>query len=412
MLGLAMVVFGTGSVRFFLALYVILLLTIPMPYTLQAILTLKLQLISTYIGVWVIHLLGIPVFSEGNVIDLGSYKLQVAEACSGLRYLLPLSCISFMLACLYQAPTWKRAIVFASAPLITVLINSFRIAVIAVLVNQYGSQMAEGFLHEFEGWVIFLFGAGLLLGVIVVLDRFSFSGLSFDTFGIQQNGAARELPRFKSGPVLLSAIACCVASMLVGGISWQHSHTPALSRELFSSFPRQLGDWAGREGRLDPDVISALRATDYYVGDFSEPNIQAVNLFVAYYDALSKGAAIHSPRVCLPGAGWEFAAFEERQFTELSPSTPGTYNRVIIQKGEDRILMYYWYDQRERRTANEFMMKLYLLIDSIRVGRSDGALVRVYTPISNRQGGAAAADARLKAFAEKALPTLQPYLPN
>jgi exosortase D (VPLPA-CTERM-specific) len=412
LLGLAVVVAGTGPLRLFLALYVILLLTIPMPYTLQAILTLKLQLISTDIGVWIIQLLGIPVFSEGNVIDLGIYKLQVAEACSGLRYLLPLTCISFMLACVYQAPMWKRAIIFASAPLITVLINSFRIAVIAVLVNRFGSQMAEGFLHQFEGWVIFLFGAALLIGEIVVLERFRVAGLSFDIFGNEARPKSDRRLALRTRPVLISVGACCIAAALVGAITWQHSHTASISREVFSSFPRQLGNWNGREGRLDPDVLSILKATDYYVGDFAQSGPQSVNLFVAYYDALSKGAAIHSPRVCLPGAGWEFAAFEERPFTELSTSTPGTFNRVVIQKGEDKILMYYWYDQRDRRTANEFMMKLYLLIDSVRVGRSDGALVRIYTPVSNGQGALAAADGRLKGFAAQALPALARYLPN
>ena len=135
LLGIAVVIFGTGPIRVFLPLAVPLLLTIPLPFTLQAIVTVKLQLISTQIGEAAIRLFGIPVFVEGNVIDLGQYKLQVAEACSGLRYLLPLTAISFILAYLYKAPFWKKAVLVASAAPITILINSFRIAVIAVLVQ-------------------------------------------------------------------------------------------------------------------------------------------------------------------------------------------------------------------------------------------------------------------------------------
>src|SRR5215510_6903391 len=141
-LGLALITFGTGSFRIFLPLALILLLTIPLPYTLQAIVTVKLQLFSTELGVAVIRLFGIPVFVDGNIIDLGNYKLQVVEACSGLRYLLPLTCISLILAFLYQAPLWKRAIVVVSAAPITVLINSLRIGIIAVLVDKFGIQMA------------------------------------------------------------------------------------------------------------------------------------------------------------------------------------------------------------------------------------------------------------------------------
>ena len=93
----------------------LLLLTIPLPFTLQAMLTIKLQLISTELGVAMIQLMGVPVFVEGNIIDLGTYKLQVAEACSGLRYMLPLLCMSFLVAYLYKAPFWKRAIVVISS---------------------------------------------------------------------------------------------------------------------------------------------------------------------------------------------------------------------------------------------------------------------------------------------------------
>ena len=94
----------------------------------------------------VIQLFGIPVYVEGNIIDLGVYKLQVAEACSGLRYLLPLTCISVLVAYLYKAPFWKKALLVVSAAPLTVLINSFRIAITAVLVNSFGISMAEGFL--------------------------------------------------------------------------------------------------------------------------------------------------------------------------------------------------------------------------------------------------------------------------
>lgn len=160
--GVAIVVFGWRAARVLLPLVVLLLLTVPLPYTLQAMLTIKLQLVSTNLGVAIIQLLQIPVYVEGNIIDLGSYKLQVAEACSGLRYLLPLTCISFLIAYLYKASFWKKAALVVSAAPITIAINSFRIAVTAVLVNAFGIQMAEGFFHQFEGWIVFLMGVCLL----------------------------------------------------------------------------------------------------------------------------------------------------------------------------------------------------------------------------------------------------------
>ena len=99
---------------------------------------------------------GISVYLEGNVIDLGSYKLQVVEACSGLRYLFPLVSLSFIAAYIYHGAFWKKAIIFLSSIPITVLMNSFRIGVIGVLVEYGGPGQAEGFLHDFEGWIIFM----------------------------------------------------------------------------------------------------------------------------------------------------------------------------------------------------------------------------------------------------------------
>ena len=158
------------------------------------------------------------------------------------------------------------------------------------------------------------------------------------------------------------AAVCLVAVTISTSLAYAHAHAPIPARQSFAMFPPNIGAWQGREQRLEPDVITALKATDTYIADFSETTSKSpVNLFVAYYDSMSKGAAIHSPRVCLPGSGWEFASFEERGFDELQAGAAGTYNRVTIQKGSQKILMYYWFQQRQRRTANEFSMKYYLL---------------------------------------------------
>ncbi len=108
------------------------------------------------------RLLGISVYLEGNVIDLGSYKLEVAEACSGLRYLFPLMSVGAIMAYLINGKAWARVVVFASTIPIAILMNSFRIGVIGVLVDRYGTEQATGILHFFEGWVVFMICLALL----------------------------------------------------------------------------------------------------------------------------------------------------------------------------------------------------------------------------------------------------------
>ena len=129
-----------------------------------------------------IRAMQVPVFLEGNVIDLGQYKLQVVEACSGLRYLYPLLSLGFLAAYLFQAPLWKRAVVFFSTIPITIVMNSFRIGMVGVMVDNFGPQSADGLLHFFEGWIIFIACAGLLALEIFVLARIGGRKKFFEVF--------------------------------------------------------------------------------------------------------------------------------------------------------------------------------------------------------------------------------------
>src|SRR5205085_11603535 len=118
---------------------------IPLPDFLYQSVSAQSQLISSQLGVAIIRLFGISVLLEGNVIDLGSYKLQVVEACSGLRYLYPLLSVGFLMAYMYPAALrWRLLLLLSTIP-ITVITNSMRIAITGVLIQRWGSGMGEGF---------------------------------------------------------------------------------------------------------------------------------------------------------------------------------------------------------------------------------------------------------------------------
>ena len=138
----------------------ILLLMVPLPDFLLNNLSAEMQLISSAIGVWFMRLFGVSVYLEGNVIDLGGYQLQVAEACDGLRYLFPLMTLGFIVAYFFKAALWKRVLLFLSSIPITILMNSLRVGMIGIMVEHWGIGMAEGFLHEFQGWAVFMAECG------------------------------------------------------------------------------------------------------------------------------------------------------------------------------------------------------------------------------------------------------------
>jgi len=414
--GLLLVVMGTRRGLSLWAPVFYLVFMLPLPQFMYWPLSIKLQTISSEIGVALISLFGVPVYLDGNVIDLGAYQLQVAEACSGLRYLFPLASFGFLFAALYKGPFWHRAVLFLSAMPITVLMNSVRIGIIGLLVDRWGTEQAEGFLHAFEGWVIFmacivlLYAEALLLGRLARPRLSAYTMLDLDFGGLWRQ-AARITSIRSSRALVLTSVA-----ILVVGTAWHFAPTRAAiapARSPLILFPTELGDWQGRRQLLDENTERVLAADDYLLADYaSTAGDKPVNLLVAYYDSLTNGSGIHSPEVCIPSGGWEVSKWTTASIDVPSSSgAPLKVNRAIIQKGLTRQLVYYWFEQRGRDLTNDYVAKAYTVYDSVARGRTDGALVRVVTSIEQGEEPDAAAE-RLQRFLRLTLPQLAKYVPR
>jgi len=394
-----------------------LVFMLPLPQFVYWQLTIFLQLVSSELGVWFIQLAGIPVFLEGNVIDLGVYKLQVAEACSGLRYLFPILSFSYLFAILYRGPFWHKAVMFLMAAPLTIFMNSFRIGMIGVLVNSYGIGQAEGFLHFFEGWVIFGACIGILFLMAVLLQRLTPSPLGLrDTIDMDLDGLGAQASRFLS---IAPARGIAIATALSLVITAAFLLTPAPERvvperDSFVLFPREIGDWNSYTIPLEPEVAQVLNASDSINAVFTLPDRpdSYVNFFSAYYDKQTEGSGIHSPEVCLPVGGWEVFSIDPVEVS-LPDTVYGTFtlNRAVIEKGLSRQLVYYWFEQRGKRMTNDYLAKADVVWDSLTIGRTDGALVRLVTPI-NRGETETEADARLQGFMAEMLPRLPRFIPE
>jgi EpsI family protein len=179
-------------------------------------------------------------------------------------------------------------------------------------------------------------------------------------------------------------------------------------RARFASFPGKIGPWQGRTSLLDPGTERGLGLDDYILSDYVKSDGRAVNLYIAYYSSQRKGLSPHSPLVCIPGGGWLITKFDRTADTGAGVEMP--LNRVIIERDLQRELVYYWFDERGRKIADEYWAKWYLLADAIMKNRTDGALVRLTTLIvpgeSERD-----ADDRLRSFMRDLVPTLAQYLP-
>ncbi|MEP6021547.1 MAG: VPLPA-CTERM-specific exosortase XrtD [Paracoccaceae bacterium] len=415
--GLLLVSFGWQTGKHFWPPVVHLVYMLPLPGVIYYKMTTWLQFISSELGVWFLKLMAVPVFLDGNIIDLGITKLHVAEACSGLRYLFPILSFSYIFAVLYRGPMWHKAVLLISAAPITVLMNSVRIGIAGYVVNHWGVSWLDGFTHFFEGWVIFVACILLLFALARIMLFFNrqkmslVEALDLDTDGLMTQAMRLRLVQ-PSKALIVSAMV-----LVVGTLTWAALPDRGdirVPRDSFAIFPRSLGEWSqsGPREFLNPHVERVLAADDYHQVNLAKPGVETtVGLFMAWYYDQSAGG-VHSPEVCLPGAGWEIAWLERTDITaEMNSDTPFQINRAIIQKGESRMMVYYWFEQKERRIAWDFAAKYWLMVDGIRTGRTDGALVRLTTSIQPGEDDSAA-ETRLNEVLKELQGPLPRFIPK
>jgi exosortase D (VPLPA-CTERM-specific) len=411
--GLVLALTGPAVFRRLLMPLFILVFMVPLPPFLSEQLSAQLQLLSSQLGVLVIRAAGISVYLEGNVIDLGSYQLEVAEACSGLRYLFPLMTLAFMIAYAFGGPLWKRALVFLCSVPITVLMNSVRIGVIGITVDHWGTGMAEGVLHDFEGWAVFMVSAVIVLLVARGLSRIgrpADKGRQPTQPSVTARSAVAAAP-FQTLPRSFIAAAALVAMGVTAEFTIPERPEITPARAEFVGFPSYIGGWAGTRDTLEPMFLDALRLDDYLLMNYHRTDGLPVNLYVAYYRSQRNGLSVHSPRLCLPGGGWEIRKFDRYSLAGLGGHTSLPVNRVLIEKGGQRQLVYYWFMERGRRLTNEYVVRWYLFWDAVTRNRTDGALVRLVVPIP-REATEADADAALSKFAALTQAPLARYVPD
>ena len=200
--------------------------------------------------------------------------------------------------------------------------------------------------------------------------------------------------------------------ILVAGLvvnAWSYLGEARVERQQLKDFPQSIGAWqrTGTDQIIDDATMKVLRASDYLLRDFRKPAGQVANLYVGYYASQRTGATYHSPLNCLPGSGWTLSEPGKANIA-LPDGTSFVANKYVIQNGEYKSLMVYWYQGRGRNVASEYWGKVYTVFDSVRLRRSDGAMVRVTVPIRDSE---AAAEQSALEFAAAAATVLPQFVP-
>jgi EpsI family protein len=200
---------------------------------------------------------------------------------------------------------------------------------------------------------------------------------------------------------------------------------PVPIQKSLSGFPVQVGSWQGSENiDLEMEALDLLKVSDYLNRQYTDPRRLSLGLYVGFYEKQQQGSTIHSPLHCLPGAGWNPIEkgrrnvlirdeYSGRAGSESSPFRNIEINKIIIEKGLDRCLVFYWYQSHGKVIASEYFGKINTILDAIRYNRTDAALVRVIAPINNMDADSTATteDAALD-FVKTIFPLLEEYLPS
>jgi EpsI family protein len=215
--------------------------------------------------------------------------------------------------------------------------------------------------------------------------------------------ATSRVSRFWAATLLLTATA--------GFLYVRHATERPPEHPPLSGYPVRSSNWSGADLAIPTDTREMLGAGDLLLREYRENNTGTpVELFVAYFPSQRSGESIHSPKNCLPGSGW-FALEATRIPINIAGRSPFVVNRYVVAKGLQRRLVLYWYQSHHHTIASEYQAKLYLVIDALRYNRSDGALVRITTPIAPEER-IESAERRLLDFGDLAIPELDHFLPR
>ena len=183
------------------------------------------------------------------------------------------------------------------------------------------------------------------------------------------------------------------------------------ARRPLASFPHTFDGWTGIDIPMTQDVLDVLGPGDFLLRNYQDPVRRAqLGLFIAYFPSQRAGDTIHSPKNCLPGAGWA-PVRSDRIMMNVPGHAPFSANRYVIAKGPEQQLVLYWYWAHDRAVASEYAAKFYLVTDSIRLRRSDGSLIRLTTSLGPNQD-VESAQKVLASFASNVMSRIDTYVPR
>ena len=383
----------------------ILAAIVPLPPFINRMLTFKLKLAASSLSVAMLRFFDISVLQDGNIIDLGITRLQVVDACSGMRYLIPMFVLALLIGHFFCRGLWRRVLLLVLVPPLSVFINALRILLTGLLLINGHEQMAQNVFHDFAGLVLFLLSVSFLGGIALGLKRL---GKPFQSKPVHDHGNV-----YPGGyrPAILTVLAC----LMFVGSGWGIDAVPAgrteLHRDRLAQFPINVGPWAGTRKTLSPESLDGLASDDYsYITYRHNVTGNYLHLLIPYYTYQDTGKTAHAPQSCMLGTGWALASSDDRVF-EDRPDQQIKVRTIIWRQGNASLLAGYYFLQRGRVIISPWLNKFYLFWDGLIRQRTDGALVRAELQLQSGQS-MDEAWSLLSEFYKTIWPLLSCYIPG
>lgn len=383
----------------------ILLFIVPMPPFINRMLTFQMKLAASTLSVEMLRAAGVSVLQDGNILDLGVNKLQVVDACSGLRYIVSMLLMSLLIGHFFSNGLWRKIVLVLLVYPLSIFINAVRIFLAGILTVNDLQHYNEGAYHDAQGTIAFLVAGAILFFVAKILQKIGTIRKRMK----EKDEGAKSLP---FGRPLFVALFFC---LLFGGSGWALQNMASTltipERTTFKSFPMEIAGWQGERNYLSQGILDELWADDYVNAVFTtKGRLNSIYLLIPYYEYQGTRHTAHAPQSCLLGGGWALESNTTRKMS-VAPGKDIEVGMLILKKGDMKMLASYFFFQRGRVISSPWWNKFYLMWDAFRIRRTDGALVRVEMTVAPGQD-VEDAEKQLEAFLAGLWPLLPEYIPQ
>jgi len=383
---ISLIVMASGLVLTLLGRFYLRVLALPLAYLFFMIKVLgdgpekfhwPFQLLAANIGIGILHTLGFPAYHEAQFIQLPNMTLEVASACSGVRFLISIIAIGIPLAFFTQRTLARRVLLIAFGVVTAIIMNGVRVAFIGVWVY-YGGSAVHGPLHVFQGVFVAWFGFAAL-----------FAGAWFLSRGDRKLALTRKGTAPGHGTTPWRNIAeasgtsgwrnAWVASLLVitltGAYYYLHRVYPAQMRPALKNLPMAFDGWRAQSLNPSTESLRLEAADDEVLRVYSRADGSSALFYMGYFEQQWPGKQLVSYLT-----SWRFHRNETQSSITTSNGLKYTVNRAVLHDGADKRVVYFWYDINGRFTPSRYKTKLWSLWDSLSVNRDNGAIIAVSAP--------------------------------